>query len=414
LKEIAAELNVANILTGSASHSDNQINISVQLIKAETGEVLWTDKFGSNMKDVLTFQKEVAKAVAIALKVGINPGVIKSMGTKPTLNPRAYEAYLQGVRLPHFNHQGVGVPYYNISDKKKSMELFKKAIELDSTFSPPYASLGFMMMQNSTFIGSDSVNTAETWKTAKKYFERSIKLDPENGEAHMLFAMSLLWFEWNFKDAGREYAEARRIYSLNSWTDYLLAMGRFDEAYAGAVLNIKADPMNGPFWAGAVLSAFFAGRNPEKIIKQAFSKTPLKDDFILRAEVARTYFYMRKFDKASLIVSQLQADYPELESSKLDSFRAAYLLKEGKTLEAENIIKTLKERSSRKAGGSPSYYLALICAIRNDYEQALGWLEKAYELHDVEVYWMKVEPFFKPLREDPRFLSLIKKTGIPD
>ncbi len=46
-------------------------------------------------------------------------------------------------------------------------------------------------------------------------------------------------------------------------------------------------------------------------------------------------------------------------------------------------------------------------------DMALQWLEKAYRDHEVEMYWLKVEPLFKPLRDDERFQNIVNRIGYP-
>jgi len=74
-------------------------------------------------------------------------------------------------------------------------------------------------------------------------------------------------------------------------------------------------------------------------------------------------------------------------------------------------IKALSEESSR---GSPSFYVARVYAQRGEINTAFEWLEKAYQDHEVEMYWLKVEPPFKPLRNDPRWQDLLDKVGFPE
>ena len=78
------------------------------------------------------------------------------------------------------------------------------------------------------------------------------------------------------------------------------------------------------------------------------------------------------------------------------------------------IIEKLKERSAQNAGGSPSFYLAMIYSVMGEIDQAFDWLEKSYEDHEVEMYWLKVEPPFEPIRGDPRYQEMLDRVGFPE
>lgn len=63
--------------------------------------------------------------------------------------------------------------------------------------------------------------------------------------------------------------------------------------------------------------------------------------------------------------------------------------------------------------GSPSFFIAAVYAAMDKNDLAIQWLEKAYKDHEVEMYWLKVEPLFKPLHNDIRFQNIVNKIGYP-
>jgi hypothetical protein len=46
-------------------------------------------------------------------------------------------------------------------------------------------------------------------------------------------------------------------------------------------------------------------------------------------------------------------------------------------------------------------------------EEAMAWLERAYEEHAPDLVWAKADPSFDPLRSDPRFQDLLRRIGFP-
>ena len=85
VKEIAAELGVANILEGSVRLYENTVRITVQLIRARTDEHLWAEDYDRDFSDIFSIQSEVAQEVAKALKAEISPEVKRIIDLELTI-----------------------------------------------------------------------------------------------------------------------------------------------------------------------------------------------------------------------------------------------------------------------------------------------------------------------------------------
>jgi hypothetical protein len=57
--------------------------------------------------------------------------------------------------------------------------------------------------------------------------------------------------------------------------------------------------------------------------------------------------------------------------------------------------------------------MAVTYAIFGDYDQAFDWLDRLYESRDPMMNWIKVTPFFDPMRSSPRYAELLERAGIP-
>jgi TolB-like protein len=404
VKEIAAELGVANILEGSVRLYNNTVRITVQLIRARTDEHLWSEDYDRDFSDIFLIQSEVAEEVAKALKAEISPEVQRIINLKPTSNPEAYNLYLQGQNLD----------YYDAGERIKILELLNKAIELDPNFSLAYSAKGFLLTVDATYLASSQrIDIKETWQKAKPYFIKALELNPDNGEAHYLFAWSILWFEWDFKAAAKEYKEARRIFPNYSWTDYHLALGQFEEGYKGAIKDINFDSKNANSWTGIINSSYFANHDPEGVIRKALTTPIIRDDIQVRSESARVYMYLNDYDEAIALANQVEKDFPEVQSPRLEAVQAISYFKTNRPGETRKIVAKLRQRSDQQEGGSPAFYLAMIYAQTGETNNAFEWLEKSFSDHEVEMYWLKVEPPFESLHSDPRFKTLVDKIGYP-
>lgn len=124
LRDVGAKLQVATVLEGSVMKSGNRIRVTAQLINVEDGTHIWSERYNREITDVFSIQDEIATAIANKLALSLDIKSIRPL-TVPTANMEAYEFTLKG---NHFLREG---PY----GAEKAMELFQKALALDSNYS---------------------------------------------------------------------------------------------------------------------------------------------------------------------------------------------------------------------------------------------------------------------------------------
>jgi non-specific serine/threonine protein kinase len=132
IKETGKKLSVDFVLEGSVRKADNQLRINVQLIKTADGFHVWAERFDEELKNVFDLQAEVARKIARALRVKLQPSEIIQMEKKPTFSVQAYDYYLQGR------------DYYWKAGKKEvefAIKLYEKALEIDPDYALAYAGL---------------------------------------------------------------------------------------------------------------------------------------------------------------------------------------------------------------------------------------------------------------------------------
>jgi TolB-like protein len=404
IKEIATELGVANILEGSVRLNKNKVRITVQLIRAATDEHLWSEDYDRDFSDIFSIQSEVAQEVAGALKARISPEALRIIDTKPTSSLEAYDLYLKANNLN----------IYIDKENEEAIALYKKAIEMDPNFSLSFSELGFRIFSGATYLStSKGMDPMKSWQTAKTYLEKALKLNPDNGSAHTYMAWGLLWYEWDFAGAEKEYEKINLIYPNYSWTDYEVATGQFEQAYKGAIIGTETDSKNANVWQGVIISSYFAGHDPESVIRKVLTTPVMKDNIWVRAESARVYMYLKDYDQSVSIATQLVKDFPEVRSPRLSAIEAISYFKTNHTVESSLILGELQNKSEVTASGSSAFYTAMIYAVMGNKDLAFTWLEKAYRNHEVEMYWLKVEPPFESLRGDPRYQAMLDKVGFP-
>ena len=404
LAEIGLELAVANILEGSVRKQGNQVRITVQLIDVNTDQHLWSESFDRNLDDVFSIQSEVAQSVARSLQAEISPEIRIKIQSQPTTNTEAYNLYLQA-RFQIRTATSAGYA--------KATELLEKAIQLDPEFADAYVYLG---LRKSAFswTGLSRVKSAkEAVEIGRPYYDKALEIDPDNIQAHLSLARSYLWYEWDFEAADREYQILIDLTPNFSWTDFLIASGRFEEALERSKIRFELNPLSPGALTSRILSNYFNNQPTEAL---AAIGTALSGDIAghyMISDASRVYLYLEKYDKVIETIDRFFNEYEDVRSPRpLGTLAIAYY--HLADLDKSNqLLQELKKQSEESSVGSPSFYSAMVYAQMGEFDTAFEWLEKAYQDHEVEMYWLKVEPPFKPLHNDPRWQQMLDKVGFP-
>jgi TolB-like protein/Flp pilus assembly protein TadD len=167
--EMSATLGVSYLLDGSIRRSENRIRVTTRLLDAD-GFQVWTDTYDRELTEIFALQTDIANEVSRQIAAEIVP--LEALpGGRTTENMEAYNAYLLGryeADRRFFGWRG------------RAEEAFRKAIELDPGFAPPYAGLAILV-----------VNTAlgPHWEEARSNAEKSLQLDPDLAEAHAILGL---------------------------------------------------------------------------------------------------------------------------------------------------------------------------------------------------------------------------------
>jgi TolB-like protein/Tfp pilus assembly protein PilF len=185
IKEIGEELNVATVLEGSIRKEDNNVRVTVQLIKVEDESHLWAQSYNKRLASVFDLQDEVSQAIAQALQVTLTPAKISALASAPPKNAKAYEYYLKG-RYLLFNKF---VPSGQESDFQNALNMFQQAIAIDSNYALAYAGLADAFHLQWVFSGFGS---QEALDQKFKNAAMAVKLDPNSAEAHTMMASAYM------------------------------------------------------------------------------------------------------------------------------------------------------------------------------------------------------------------------------
>ena len=236
LPEIARALNVDVILEGSVSQSNNQVHMTLQLIRADADAHLWADSYDRNKKDAAQLPDEAARQVAGYLHKASSVAASNRLvnpAARP-LDPAAYDGYLQGRYL------------LNRRDAAGAVPLFRRAVVLDPGYAHGWAGLA-AGLADLAMDASDPLNGPIP--EAKAAAKHALELDPENGEAWAVLGQIEFNSEWNWKAAEYDLQRAIAFSPGDSITElryatYLSLVGRHDEAVSHMRHALEMDPLS--------------------------------------------------------------------------------------------------------------------------------------------------------------------------
>ena len=401
LPQIAGELNVDAVVEGTVLRSGDQVRITAQLIQASADKHLWAQSYEGDVHQTLALQRQVARAIAEEIQIELTSHEQDVLKSVKTVNPDAYEAYLKG-RFFWNKRTADGM--------KEAIHYFNQAIEKDPNYAPAYAGL------------TDSYALAGDWKygvlaprdaypKAKAAALKAVELDSTLGEAHISLALCLDNFDWDFSYAGKEFTRGIELspsYATgHDWYGWHLAsLGRNGEALAQVEKAENLDPLSLIISSDLAEELLIAHRYDEAATQT--QKTINMDHFFAPAHYVMGATFVQKHKYAEAI-AELQKATELSEGSTAFNANLAYAYAvSGRRNEAEKILTDLKNQSQHGFSNAPE--IALVYVGMDDKDQAMTWLNKAFDERFSP--WVLMRPAFDPLRSDPRFPDLLRRIGL--
>jgi tetratricopeptide (TPR) repeat protein len=248
---------------------------------------------------------------------------------------------------------------------------------------------------------------------AKAEARKALEIDDTLAEAHVSLAYALFRGDWNWAESEREFRQALLLNSKSAqahqwYANLLVALGRTDEAIAQGKLAEDLDSTSLIIRSHFGFIYFFAHRFDDSIAacQKAIEVDPTF--FAARRYLGQSLTQKGKYDQA---VAEFQRAIAASGASPLMRAELANTLAlAGKRDEAEKTLAELKDLSSQKYF-SP-YHIALIYAGLGNKDEALNWLDKAFEQRADYLVFLKVDPRFDLLHNDPRFTTLLQRIGL--
>ncbi|HKC89057.1 MAG TPA: protein kinase [Blastocatellia bacterium] len=401
--DIGRELGVRAILAGRMYQFADDLVIKTELVDVGDGSQIWGGQYRRKLDDLFTIEQELSREICERLRLRLNEEERELLAKRYTENAAAYQAYLKG--RYHWNQR-------TAKGIRKAIESFQEAIKLDDDYALAYAGLADCYCLASIYGAAPPRAVMPRAKVAAR---TALDLDDGLAEAHTSLAAALVWFDWDWEASEREFKRAIELnphYAVaHHWYGSVLlsAQGRFDEALASERRALELEPLSLVINSNLGFICYQAGRFDEA--KGHLLRTlEMDDNFVYaRFHLGLCHAHLGSYDQAIAELERAMEQAGGRGALIQAALGYAYAVA-GRRDEALRILAQLQSFPMNR-DVSP-FYLAMIYSGLGDKEQALKWLESAYEERYNWLVWLRSEQMFEPLRGEEMFIDLARRIGL--
>ncbi|MBA2378346.1 MAG: winged helix-turn-helix domain-containing protein [Blastocatellia bacterium] len=401
-KDVGAKLGVETILTGRITKDGESLQISAELVSTSDNSVLWGERLSRPISDIEMLQIDISRKIANALGIDLSADSTRSVDVRPTDDHEAFQHYLAGrFYLAQLTDEGFA----------KARESFQRAIEADANYALAYAGLA---EANNLLSGWGAIAPNDGFPLAKAAAVRALQLDEGIAEAHTQMGVVRLFYDLDWEGASRDFERAVELnpsssaaHHMNSYV--MMVRQRFQEAERSATTAAALDPLS------VVMiitkgNVYLYRRDIDRAIVEYQKALELEPNSgLAHWAVGNGFIFAGNFEgaekhlNAAMERSGDSADEPA-------SLAIAYA-KHGKREEAMKIAEELRERAATRYV-SPALFGAVSAAL-DEKDEAFRYLEDAVRNRDSLIVFLKIDPMFDSLRDDPRFTELTNRLRLP-
>jgi TolB-like protein/DNA-binding winged helix-turn-helix (wHTH) protein/Tfp pilus assembly protein PilF len=400
LQFVGRELGVQAVLTGKVAQRGDTLIIQADLINVVDGSQLWGERYARRFSDYFGVQGEIARQIYEKLRFRLTGQEEQRLARRPTENAEAHRLYLMGQYFWSKREQ---------EGLKKAIEYLNLAVQKDPNYAAAYA----LMADCYIPLGSYGIlPPSEFMPRAKAAAVKALQLDETLAEAHASLGY-INMYEWHWPEAEQEYQRAVEFnpnYSVahHGYAFLLAAKGRMEEAISEMRQALDLDPTSLMMSSAMGLVFHFARRYDEAV--EQLKKTIEMDPHFAAGHSFLGQVYVEKQMYAEAL-DELRKAAEEFHTTP-DLFPEFVLAQglSGDRVDAQKSVAKWSELGKRQYV-SP-YSMALGYIGLGEHDQALDWLEKAYQEKNSSLVFLTARPTFDRLHSDRRFTDLLKRIGL--
>ncbi len=402
LREIADELAVAYVVEGAVLQAGGRVRITAKLIRADAEEHIWSESYERDLRDVLTLQGEVTRAIAEQVRIRLSPEEAALLARIRPIDPQAHDLYLRGRFL--WNQR-------TPEALEQALVSFEQALAREPRYAEAYVGLADTEIFLSQY--TDAQRPELRYRAARSAVDKALELAPDMAEAHASRGDIKIHFERDWDGAERDL---RRALELNPgyatgrlWhSEILMARGFGDAAHQELDRGLEVDPFSHAINSQSCYYLFLEGRSAEadRQCRRAVQISPSFAMSYLRYGLAHS-----ASGRCEDALADMRKAFELAPSDPRARPAEAYVLAVcGRAAEArERLGKIAAIARTRYVS---AYWTAAVYAALGDLDQASSHVEAGRDGRDPDLFMLGADPRFAPLRDDVRFRGLVGGMGL--
>jgi TolB-like protein/DNA-binding winged helix-turn-helix (wHTH) protein/lipoprotein NlpI len=408
VEQIARELHAQYLLEGSVRRDDGDVRVTAQLVRTSDQAHVWAQQYDRAVTSVLAVQSDIARRIAEEVRgsvaappAGTAAGTTAKVAqsTAPAARPAA-DLYQQG-RYFLAKRSPAGF--------QRALSYFQQALDQDAGYAAAHAGLADTYALMSDY---GLAPPRQYMPRARAAAVQALTLDANLAEAHSTLGLIAKDFDYDWQHAEREFQHAIELNpgyaTAHQWyADTLAAEGRFGEALAEGERALALEPLSIIMRADHAAILYFA-RQPERAA-EGFRAALAMDPANGRAHLLIQQLVQQgRFEDAR---AQIES-WRRVDPNPWQSADEAYLYGRAGDAARANAALADMEQANVAKGWDVLPMRAVAYLGLMDKERLMQTLETAYAERASFITFLKVDPAYDPLREDPRFQNLLQRIGI--
>ncbi|PYP73788.1 MAG: hypothetical protein DMD41_04290 [Gemmatimonadetes bacterium] len=394
LADLARELGIEAVVKGSIRRAGDTIRVNVRLLHVPDSTPVFTGDYQGRLGQLPDLQREITVAITGSINAELKGDERSRLDARREVDQRAYEAYLRG-RF-HLERR----------ELERARTMFEQAGRIAPDWAPPLVGLANYYTALPFF---SDVAPAEVLPKARAALVQALALDETLAEAHAATGYIRAYYEWDWRAAEQEFRRALELRpnytdAYFSYSRFLASRRRLVEAIAQLDRAVELDPLSLSLQANRALLDYFAGRYDVAASRLREILKSDSTDALVKWGLALVVEQQGRPNEAIAILEPISASSLNRKSSLGHAYGVA-----GNSVRARSVLAALHAQAARSY--VPSYYFALVHAGLGQRDQALRYLERAYEERSTVLAYLLIDPRLASLRDDPRFLALARRLG---
>ena len=394
VRRIAEALGVSSVLEGSVRRAGSRVRVTAQLINAQDGYHLWSERYDRELTDIFAIQDDIAQSIAGSLQV--------KLVSNPARHTPGFPAYEALLKARH--HARTYLPEAHA----RAMEHCEQAIALDPQYAAPHSLLGFTYLFTTTSTGRPMPEVAPLVRHEAR---RALELDPFETDPHFLLGAIAATNDYNWPEAAREFQLAMASPSMPAEAHWARAsflmqpFGRFEESSAEMRRAVEKDPLS-VLWRGVLMANLvYAGRY-EQALQEGLKALDISESEIHPyLAFAEAYLALGRVAEA---VASAETAHRNLPGQSMGTgMLAACLVRQGEKDRAAMLILEMGE-SPTPIWGRAWYHL--LCG---EVDAAAYWYEKMIDAREMFAVVYASSPYTAALRASPHWARLAGMMNLP-